>query len=58
MDAKYYTLAEIADRLQVSWRTVHRWIKRGELPAHKLGSDWRVAEEDMRKFLEERRNVR
>lgn len=56
MDTRYYTLTEIADRLQVSWRTVQRWVKRGELKAHKLGTEWRVSESDMGRFLEERRN--
>ncbi len=57
---EYLTIDEVAERLKVSRRTVYRWIERGELPAYKLGPDrpgveWRIGEEDLIKFLEERR---
>jgi excisionase family DNA binding protein len=56
----YYTLPEVAERLKVSRRTVYRWIQSGDLPAHKLGPDkpgveWRIGEEDLKKFLETHR---
>ena len=51
----YYTLAEIAEKLKVSYRTAYRWVQAGELSAYKLGSDWRVAESDLQAFLQARK---
>ena len=55
MEKAYYTLQEVADRLKVSYRTVFRWVHAGELPAYKLGQEWRVGEQDLERFLKERR---
>ena len=55
VDEAYYTLAEIAQRLKVSYRTVYRWVQAKELSAYKLGSDWRVAESDLQAFLDARK---
>ena len=55
VDETYYTLAEIAQRLKVSYRTVHRWVQAKELPAYKLATEWRVAESDLQAFLEARK---
>ena len=35
------TVAEVAGFLRVNWSTVYKLISRGELPAFKVGSDWR-----------------
>jgi excisionase family DNA binding protein len=51
----FYTLPEIADMLKVSRQTVYRWVKSGELPAFKLGHDWRIKDSDLQKFIEERK---
>lgn len=53
--ALFYTLPEIADMLKVSRQTVYRWVKSGELPAFKLGHDWRIKDSDLQKFIEERK---
>jgi excisionase family DNA binding protein len=55
VDEAYYTLAEIAQRLKVSYRTVYRWVQAKELPAYKLGTEWRVAESDLQAFLQARK---
>ncbi len=55
VDEAYYTLAEIAQRLKVSYRTVYRWVQAKELSAYKLGTEWRVAESDLQAFLESRK---
>lgn len=39
---KYLTLEEVAVMLRVSQRTVHRLIKKKEIPAFKIGDSWRV----------------
>lgn len=55
VEGTYYTLQEVADRLKVNYRTVYRWVHAGQLPAYKLGKEWRIEEEDLRSFLEARR---
>ena len=55
VDEAYCTLDEIAQRLKVSYRTVHRWVQAKELSAYKLGTEWRVAESDLQEFLESRK---
>lgn len=55
MEETYYTLQDVAERLKVSYRTVYRWVRAGDLPAYKLGQDWRVEDSDLRKFLKARK---
>ena len=38
---KWSNLEEIAEHLQVHKDTIRLWIKKGEIPAHKLGRLWR-----------------
>jgi excisionase family DNA binding protein len=42
-----YTLQEAAQHLKVSTKTLVRLIKRGELPAFKVGRAWRLREEEL-----------
>jgi excisionase family DNA binding protein len=53
--ARFYTVAQVADLLAVSTRSVRRWIARGELLAHKFGRQIRISELDLRAFVEWRR---
>ncbi|MGO9818022.1 MAG: helix-turn-helix domain-containing protein [Acidocella sp.] len=46
-----YTVAQLAEYLQVCTKTIRRFINRGILPAHKLGRDYRVTEADFQTFL-------
>ena len=39
--SKIMTVKELADYLKVHASTVYRQLKRGQLPAFKVGSDWR-----------------
>jgi excisionase family DNA binding protein len=48
---KFFTIAEIAERLGVSTRTVRRWIRSGYLVAHRFGGIVRISETDLRAFL-------
>lgn len=45
----------VAARLALSVRSVRRLIDRGELPAHKIGGQIRVAEDDLRAFVHQAR---
>ena len=45
------TVEQVAERCSVSTRTTRRWIKAGELRAHRLGHLVRVSEDDLATFL-------
>lgn len=49
--ADLLTVGEVAAELRVSRTTVHRLIRRGELRAHALGTQYRVTREDLENFL-------
>jgi excisionase family DNA binding protein len=48
------TLSEAAKLLQVSTRTLQRMIRNGELPAFKVGGQWRLRETQLRQWVESR----
>lgn len=50
-DSPLLSIEKVADRCDVSVRTVRRWIAGRELVAHKLGRQWRVSEADLATFL-------
>lgn len=45
------TTEQIAQRLQVSERTVRRMIKDKELLAYKIGKEWRLDEPDLKAYI-------
>jgi len=56
IDGKWFTVAEIAERLKVEDQTVRRWLKSGELIGTNFGgrTGWRVREEYINAFLAQR----
>jgi excisionase family DNA binding protein len=54
---RYYTINAVAEALDVSSRTVRRWIANGALAAHRLGGALRISEADLRAFLAEHREA-
>lgn len=48
------TLPEAAELLHVSTRTLQRMIRRNELPAFKVGGQWRVRESQLTKWIQGR----
>jgi excisionase family DNA binding protein len=48
------TLSEAAILLQVSTRTLQRMIRNGQLPAFKVGGQWRLRETQLRQWVENR----
>lgn len=51
---KYYKIQAVAETLDVSERTVRRWIANGDLVAHRVGGI-RIADVDLQSFLALRR---
>lgn len=54
---KLYTCAEISERYSVPLGTVWLWIRSKKLPAIKIGKEYRIATEDLKKFENERRTA-
>ena len=52
MNEKLLTPAQVAERLQITERTVYEWIRDGKLTALKLGRLWRIRQDDLEAFLE------
>ena len=52
----YYTVAQVAERLKVSQRSVRRWIADGRLSVHRFGRTVRIAETDLLEFEVKQRN--
>ena len=52
---RFFTVDEIAARLQVSDQTVRRWVKSGKLIAFKPGKELRIHPTDLEEFLESRK---
>lgn len=48
------TLAEAADYLRCHPSTIYRMLKRGEIPAMKLGSDWRFTRATLAEWVRAR----
>ena len=50
-DQLFLTVKDVAQRLQLSEKTVRRLIDAGELPFNRIRSAIRIAEEDLNQFL-------
>jgi excisionase family DNA binding protein len=48
------TVNDLCDYLKVHPSTIYRMIKTGELPAFRIGSDWRFNVEEIGQWLTER----
>jgi excisionase family DNA binding protein len=47
-------ITDVAATCRVSEKTVRRWIKAGDLPAARLGNQWRILPRDLKTFVMER----
>lgn len=51
------TIPDVAKQLQVSEKTIRRWIKSGDLIAHRLGHQLRISNADLQTFIRIRRQA-
>ncbi len=51
MTDRLLTAGEVADQLRVSTMTIYRLIRRGELPAVRVGRNYRVRASDLDRYL-------
>lgn len=54
----FYTAQEVADLLRLNHQVVLRKLQAGEIPAYKIGREWRVEQSRLLGWLEERSNQR
>lgn len=52
MEERHLSLSEVAELMEVTERTVRRWIKSGKLKAYKPGRDYRIPESAVKEFVE------
>lgn len=52
MEAEYFTVEEIAAKLNLSKMTVYRLIRNGELTSIRVGRSFRVLKSDYDKYVE------
>jgi excisionase family DNA binding protein len=57
-DEPFYTVAQLASRLSLSKRTVRDMLNRGEIPCYRIGPQRRIDPDDLRQWLEQRRERR
>ena len=55
MADKLLDVDEVAELLGVEPSTVRHYIRTKQLPAIRLGNQYRISEKDLQKFLDERR---
>ena len=53
----FYSLADIAERHDVSTKTVRRWVEMGDLIAYRFGRQLRVSVTDLEVFEKLRRGI-
>ena len=50
-----FTVAQVAEKLQVHEKTVKRWLLSADLKGIRVGRQWRIASQDLDAFLVERK---
>ncbi len=53
-----YTAAEVAEILRLHVQVVQRKLQAGEIPAYRIGKEWRVAHDQLVEWLERHSNQR
>ena len=48
------TLKEAARMLRIHFTTAYRLVKAGQLPAFRVGSDWRLSRQQLETWMKER----
>jgi excisionase family DNA binding protein len=51
---KVLTISEVSEYLRVSRQTIYRMLRRGDIPAFRIGGDWRFNIEDLGHWIEKR----
>ncbi len=57
MEQRFLTVPQIAKDLQISEDLVRIWIRKKQLPAYRVGKEYRIKLEDYEEFLKKRRTT-
>ena len=55
-ELKLYTAAEVADLLRMNHQVIQRKLQAGEIPAYRIGREWRVERSQLMEWLERHSN--
>lgn len=58
MEKEYYTISEVAEKLSISIKSVRRHIAANELIAAKIGNVYRISNDDLNDFINNRRSAK
>ena len=50
-DIKLYSVKDLHEALGVNERTIRDWFRKGRLKGQKLGTEWNITEENLKRFL-------
>lgn len=56
-NTRLLTIAEVAEKLRVSRRTVRHWLQTGRLTGLKIGGQWRVKLDVLEEFIRQAEQV-
>jgi excisionase family DNA binding protein len=48
---KLYSVQDLHDSLGINERTIRDWFNKGRLKGQKLGTQWHITEENLKRFL-------
>ncbi len=57
-EMNFYSTAELADKLKMNIQVITRKLQSGEIEGYKIGKDWRVEEDAVQRWLDNRSNQR
>jgi len=57
-EMRFYSTAELAEKLGMNIQVITRKLQHGEIEGYKVGKDWRVEEDAIRRWLEKISNQR
>jgi excisionase family DNA binding protein len=57
VEQRFLTVPQIAKDLQISEDLVRIWIRKKELPAYRVGKEYRIKQEDYEEFLKKRKTT-
>lgn len=58
MEQLFYTVKEIAKILSLTEETIREKLRKGELKGIKIGKSWRIAEKQLKEFIDMKGEVK
>lgn len=55
-NTEFFTTTELAEKLKMNVQVITRKVQAGEISAYKIGKDWRIPEQSVYEWLQQRSN--